>query len=130
MRQPTKRLWLINYVRQPVKPIYGLIWLMLTLYLCLSPASSLPEDTWFSLIPFFDKLVHFALFFGITLSWLNLASPRIERTIMIVLLFGLGWLIEYLQTFIPGRSFDYQDIIADVCGVLIASILLLWPLKK
>jgi VanZ family protein len=130
MLRPTKRLWLINYLRQPVKPIYGLIWLMLTTYLCLSPASALPSDAWFTRIPFFDKLVHVALFSFLTFCWLNATRAPFERAFILVALLLFAWMIEYIQSFIPGRSFELVDILADAGGMALAASLILWPIKK
>jgi VanZ family protein len=70
-------------------------------------------------IPHLDKLVHFGLFF---IEGYFLSASRLfeKRRIFFPLLIGLvlGSLTEYLQIFIPGRSGDLFDLLADMIGVM------------
>lgn len=67
-----------------------------------------------------DKANHFAAF-G-TLAFVGLqclkASPR-RRWIVLALLLAYGILIEMVQSQIPGRDADAQDVLADMIGAVI-----------
>lgn len=86
---------------------FGLI-LGLTLPARVGP--ELPE------IPYFDKLCHFAAFAGQAFwIWLGFrASARGMRTLAICAL--LGALDEGMQYYMPGRSCELADWLADVAG--------------
>lgn len=67
-----------------------------------------------------DKIVHFFLYFFLTLLWL-LAYPKWWRKriffIILVLLWGIA--IEFIQEyFVPTRSGDVFDAIANTAGAL------------
>jgi VanZ family protein len=105
-----------------------LVWtvVMETLY-CL-PGSSLPNPESFH-IPSLDKLVHVFLFATFVSLWCYYfyrkeKSPQSLKIIFFAIyLFAAfnGVLIEFLQRdFIPGRSFDTVDIIADMTGASLA----------
>lgn len=72
----------------------------------------------------FDKLVHFGLFFVLTFLWNRVrtttgwAELNKVKFITKYLVFGIliAILVEYLQQYIPGRSFDYGDMIANIMG--------------
>lgn len=84
-------------------------------------------------IPHFDKIVHVVLFGGVTLFWgsyyafrpaplTNWRKPAIVWTLLSI---ALGIVLEYVQLyFIPQRSFDGGDIIADSAGALAALVFL------
>lgn len=42
-----------------------------------------------------------------------------------ILAFAFSALLEYLQGFVPGRSVDWKDVIANACGVIIGWVVLL-----
>jgi VanZ family protein len=90
---------------------------------CL-PSYSLPDAGVFE-IPYLDKLVHFALFGVFVFSWgyylycKKISTKRLKNLFFGAFLIAVfnGILIEYIQLyFIPGRSFDESDIIADLLG--------------
>lgn len=76
---------------------------------------------------FWDKQNHFMAFFVLYLlfsfAYKNLTT--VEKTI--ILLF-VGFQMEIIQYFIPGRFFSLLDIVADGVGIVIAIVLL--KLKK
>jgi len=68
-----------------------------------------------------DKIVHFFLYFFLTVFWL-LAYPQLWhkklRFILIVILWGIA--IEFLQEyFIPTRSGDIFDALANTLGGIV-----------
>lgn len=102
----------------------------------LTPGTQLPEV---ELFDFQDKAVHLICFFlqgylwsgvGIRKGETSLKNPRIWINFFVFgLLSGVGF--EILQQYIPNRSFDLMDMIANGLG---ASIGLLgyfkWPFDK
>lgn len=114
----------------------GIAWFFLVLLLICLPGTEIPTpETWLNDI-FFDKWVHFGLF-GI-LAFLFFypvcrmrISEKTKRNILIkialsTILWGLT--TEFIQHFfIPDRSFDLFDWLADSLGILAAFI---WCSKR
>lgn len=90
-----------------------LLALVLTVsYLAMSPQP--PRDLNFG----WDKLNHVvaftALAFTSCMSCPN--SPR-WRLVLLAALVGFGGLIEVVQSFVPGRSSEWDDLLADSIGI-------------
>lgn len=106
----------------------GIAWFFIVGVLTLMPGSDIPKVGWLDRIPNFDKVVHACLFGGLiflfcmpyfksSLSY----SQKVNRFIGISLA-AIGWgiAIELIQKyFVPGRSFDLSDWLADSIGVLV-----------
>lgn len=102
-----------------------LLWAAVIGILTLIPGPDIPEVPFWN-IPYFDKLVHFGLF-GM-LAFLGIRGiyrqkgPSINLKIiaactsLAVIIYGC--LIEYLQSFVPGRSGEFLDILANSLGAL------------
>jgi VanZ family protein len=74
---------------------------------------------------FADKIVHFFLYFFLTLLWI-LALQKLQRIKIRLLIFIILWgiIIEFLQEyFIPGRSGDIFDAVANTIGSISAIFL-------
>ena len=70
-----------------------------------------------------DKAIHLACFFYLaTISWLSKIMDKDLWVYVIVLAYGI--LIEVVQIYIPYRSFELLDILADFTGILLASFLI------
>jgi VanZ family protein len=100
-----------------------LYFLFISFLFCL-PGSALPSNDWLDKI-WFDKWVHIGLF-GVLLSLLNWAfnSSKIKQTIVYLLIVAAvyGLLVEVVQkNFIPNRSFDMSDWVADMIGAIIGT---------
>lgn len=75
-------------------------------------------------IPHLDKIAHIGLFGGLSFLWSLFLHYRngVGRNVFLLVAVAVsiyGVAIEFYQFyFIPKRSFDVYDIVADVCGAL------------
>ena len=105
--------------------IIPLTWTLLTIVLLCLPGSTI-NSIGLSNIPNIDKIVHFILFGTIPLLWgyyfLNRFSlARWKKTVFLFVIgsISLGIVLEFVQYFfIPNRSFDPLDILADSVGAM------------
>lgn len=99
---------------------------MVTILLTL-PGKDLPSAGWMDKIEF-DKIVHIGLFSILTALWCRAVKNSkknlkpVQQLFMIVALvvviYGTG--MEFIQKyFVPNRSFDTGDILADAIGSLV-----------
>lgn len=112
----------------PIRYSKSILFSVFILALCLTPADNFSQ-TQFN-VPFLDKIIHFSLFF--ILSLLLKAEIKIVkfRKLFYILLYVtvLGVFIEVMQAnCIPGRNGDVLDFLSDFSGALIAFFL---PLSK
>ncbi|HYE53559.1 MAG TPA: VanZ family protein [Chitinophagaceae bacterium] len=113
-----------------------LAWTVFT-QLLLSIPGSLFRGSGFLRIPHADKIAHLVLFGGLMLFWglyfihrHGGLQQRVLWTIFFIIsLYGVG--VEFFQVnFIPNRSFDIGDIVADVCGAFCGYLATLVVAKK
>jgi VanZ family protein len=96
----------------------------ITVYLFTLPKTSLQRFYWIT-IPHFDKLVHVFIFFLLFYLFTHFLRTIIQSKssaliISLVFLSAYGITIEFIQEkFIVGRSFELEDIIADLSGCLL-----------
>jgi hypothetical protein len=116
------------------------VWTLLTVVLLCLPGEDVPSggDVFFLSylfsLPNFDKFVHMVLFGGITYFWglhYGFRGKGADWRKVCILLAGLsmalGIFLEFVQLFfIPDRSFDGLDIVADSAGAIIAALLLFY----
>lgn len=121
------------------KKLLPIGWTIITIVLLCLPGSSIPGEGFVFNIPNLDKIVHVILFGGIVLFWGAHYAFRPERPqgwqklviLLAILSTGLGIVLEYVQFyFIPLRSFDIYDIVADTSGALAAMLLVLFLSPK
>jgi len=105
-------------------------------YALFSPASNVPD------IPKFygsDKLIHFGMFAGMAFLWSRVIRKKADKkgeektklfTNYLVLWILIAILTEYLQTLVPGRSFDYFDIVTNIVGVIIGTSIFIYLNKR
>ncbi len=103
--------------------IPGIGWFLISTVLLTLPGSSFPTESWLDKI-WFDKWVHIGLFgilvflfcWGMQKKYSVLSLLKIFSTIAVLALV-YGIIMEFVQRyFIPNRSFDTGDIIADAVG--------------
>lgn len=64
-----------------------------------------------------DKLNHASAFAALALAgWLSVHGPR-GRWLMMAAALAFGGLIEVAQLFVPGRSSEWADLLADAVGI-------------
>ena len=95
-----------------------LISIITIFYLSLVPSFEIPVFASFSFA--IDKLVHFFIFFYITLLGLICRFRLSNRTVLISI-FSFGLLIEIIHFYHPYRFFEVADLIANLLGILLAS---------
>ena len=102
----------------------AVLYLLFISFLFVLPGSALPKNDWLSRI-WFDKWVHIGLFAGLAVAWSWALALNYKRSLYVV--FGVlavyGMMVEVVQHFfVPNRSYDIGDWIADLVG----SVLGLW----
>ncbi|MBP3888453.1 MAG: VanZ family protein [Cellulosilyticum sp.] len=109
---------------------FTIISVILVLVGILMPGDDVPSVG----IPHLDKVVHCGMFGCVTVCYywdyykVYKKVPYLWLTIVSVVLFGA--LTEIMQTYVPGRSCDYRDLIADTTGIMLATIVARWGVKK
>jgi len=100
-----------------------LAWFIITTILLCLPGSAFPKQHWFDKI-WLDKWIHVGLFALMVFLWCRAIVPRLQKKTrafrQIAFYFFLyGIVMEFIQKyFIPNRSFDIGDIIADGVGCI------------
>lgn len=101
----------------------AIVWSVIILVLTLSPGVYIPQEFDWNLIRA-DLLAHFFVFAvlvflmmqGFTRQHTN-ASLRSNATVYaVVIAVVYGGVLEVIQGFIPERSFDYFDMVANAVG--------------
>ncbi len=85
-------------------------------------AGSLFPEPW-------DKLVHLACYATLTIMT-AIAFPKLPLPILLVIIVSIGASDEIAQTYIPGRSADIEDYVADFLGSLMTLGPIYWLQKK
>jgi VanZ family protein len=106
-----------------------LSWFILTTVLLILPGDKLPGPGFLNIyIPWLDKIVHIGLFSimaALICLWLSKKGMPAGKKNQYFLLCGMvcvvyGILMELIQKFyVPNRSFDSADILADTVGSLV-----------
>lgn len=108
-------------------------WTIFTILLLCLPGSLVPGTGIFGW-KHLDKVVHLILFGSNVLlwGWYYYSTDRSARQLKIIfigttiIMSSLGIIMEYVQLyFIPNRSFDTGDIVADIAGAILAGLWLL-----
>ncbi len=109
------------------KNILSIIVALLILYLSLADSQSF-DDVPFLNIPYFDKIAHFLMYFGlmsvIVFEHRNAIIGRAQLGLIALIPFLYGILMEILQlTVAANRSGNIFDIIANTTGIIVAALL-------
>ena len=115
------------------KTFVWVIFEFVLIFILLSmPGSDIQGTSWISIIlhlPFADKIIHIGLFGSLALSLffhfeqysnISFRSTRTKALSLIAcILYGIG--MEFYQKyFVPSRSLDVIDMLADAMGALLA----------
>jgi hypothetical protein len=112
---------------------FPLTWTVITIILLCLPGSIVPGTGFFG-IKNLDKVVHAVLFCSNVLfwGWHYESGARPLRQLRLIFVSAtasmiiLGIIMEYIQMyFVPNRSFDEWDIVADTIGSVLAGVWLL-----
>ncbi len=114
------------------KIIPAIIWSGIIFFLCFLPGNNLPKEDWLDKI-YFDKIVHATLYFILFYLIIRIAKTPTNTSLLLASFLCIlqGILIEFVQgsSFIQNRSFDIYDIAANIFGVLIAFIIIIFSKK-
>ncbi|MFI5132924.1 MAG: VanZ family protein [Chitinophagales bacterium] len=102
----------------------AVLWLLVSIILLTLPGSAIPKEDWLDKIGF-DKCVHIIMFGIMVILWcrvplkLDFSSRKLKISFLWIavaaLAFGIG--MEFVQKyFVPGRSCDVRDMLADAVG--------------
>ena len=119
------------------KKIYfwiALFWTLVVSFLCLTSSGNIPKIG----ILYLDKLIHVFFHFIFTVLWILFFKVQIERSnkwkpflISFVLSFIFGITIEVCQElFTTTRSADVFDVLANVTGAILATVVMIFYYKK
>ncbi|CAN5407188.1 hypothetical protein BH10BAC3_BH10BAC3_15510 [soil metagenome] len=115
----------------------AIFWFLLSFYLLTLPGTRLPKITWFNKIQG-DKLVHIGMFAVLVslfllpskIKWPQSSFIKTALTVALTAL-GYGIAMEFVQeNFIPNRSFDVWDMVADGVGSFIPVFYIWFLIKK
>lgn len=112
-----------NYIKKAI-PFILFIYVVVVATLSLI---SLPQNETSVLPPYFDKIVHFCFYLGmsiliLTLFWIKSKRVRVVdcvKAFLVTFIFGVS--IEIIQPYI-GRTFDLEDIVANCCGNILGIV--------
>ena len=104
------------------------VWVIIILYFSLTPYSpkmsiDIDKQTYR-----LDYFLHFMVYFSLAILYLLWKANnyfKVKPVLIIYFLFAalfLSGLIEYIQTFIPGRSFNPNDFYSNASGIIIGII--------
>lgn len=98
--------------------IVALLWFFLMCILFFLPGSELPQENWLEAVHF-DKIVHVGLFAVLLFLWRSAFDLELKNYTLILFTSAVlyGFSVELIQLYwVPGRSFDLFDILADAIG--------------
>jgi VanZ family protein len=91
----------------------------------LLPGETMPKIVFFDLMGF-DKIIHFFSFTLLAFMMIIGLSKQYSEGcyhfniyyLTVLSLIGYGIILEYVQGYVPGRTFEWADAIANGIGVL------------
>ncbi len=108
-------------------------WTSIIIFLLCMPGSKVPKSAGtFTFPPGTDMAVHVLLFAVLQILWVRSIQQESAPSSRIAFyIIGFGIIMEFIQYFfVPNRSFEWEDIVADVTGVLIGHSYLKFTIKK
>lgn len=119
------RQLIASVVRAP-RP-WQILLALLTLLVCYLAFTPMPPK---QVGMFWDKINHMAAFTAMSFTaCLGFPGPRRTVTLVLLGLLALGGSIELVQAFVPGRSCELDDLLADTLGIVTGAAIAL-PLLR
>lgn len=97
----------------------AILWFIIMCVLFFLPGSALPEEHGWMVMIRIDKLIHTFLFAVLFLMWRFAFNPAIKyyTSWLFISVVGYGFAVELIQKYwIPGRTYDLYDFLADTIG--------------
>lgn len=121
--QDIKSLWKPKYL-----VVVGVVYTVLITVALLAPIVDPPKTE----IPFADKIVHIVINAGLFIIWSWCALTRtskvsVKKSLCVLFVYTLfyGILIEVLQEyFVPTRSADVFDVVANIFGLVLGAFVI------
>jgi len=112
-------------LKKQAPAIFAIVWLLLITALLCIPGTELPKFKWDNKI-FLDKWIHIFLFMVLVILWCRAylykrSTNNIRKTFIIIAILSVmyGIMMEIVQeNFIPFRSFDFIDMLANGVGCI------------
>jgi VanZ family protein len=116
--------------------LFGILWALIVLMLILMPGNNMPDTNIWSFLTF-DKFAHFFVFALLvflliigfakqyTYTWLKFNAVKSA------LIAGISYslLLEIGQALVPDRTFDLADMLANIIGCFLGSIVFYFVYK-
>jgi VanZ family protein len=121
---------MLNFLQKINYLPFAISWFLISTILMCLPGQVLPQEDWMSKISL-DKLIHIGLFAGLVFLWCGVVKKKekffksVQQIYVWIALGGCvyGILMEIVQKyFIPNRSFDIIDMLADAIGSIIGVV--------
>ena len=110
-----------------------LVWSLIILFFFVFLTPSVDLQDFIGQFPYGEKISH-ALAFGYLMLQISLMFPgELNRKKIFFLLLAMGMGLEFLQEFLPNRGFEYDDVLANIVGLILGyflSVLICFLLKK
>lgn len=94
-----------------------LVYVLLVIVTSLLPSYGVPS-TW----PI-DKVIHFLVYAGMAVLALFSFDAGPARLVALVAAVGLGALLEWGQSFVPGRDMSWLDELVNALGVAVGAVI-------
>jgi len=104
------------------------LWFVFIFVLCATPGQFIPSSNWLELLSV-DKLIHAFIFFVLTslsfLTAIKFKQSAFMLTLCVLLSIIYGAALEWMQAnYFSNRSADWQDVVANTLGCLLALLTL------
>lgn len=110
----------------------AITWFIIMCVLFFLPGSDLPQANWMDVI-YIDKWVHVGLFAILIFLWRSSFDLDFNHYNWMLLFCAIfyGLAVEFIQKYwVPNRSFDLFDLLADTAGSILGLIVWLRVYKK
>jgi len=110
----------------------AIAWFLIMNVLFFLPGSALPKEHWLAEIHI-DKWVHVGLFVVLIFLFCSAFNFSLLKKAWMILITAIiyGFLVEVVQKFwVPNRSFDLYDVLADTAGSILGLFVWLRVNKK